>query len=74
VTRYTDQSLVSVNGPVIVAANSSQRVTFIEVPNDINAMIDIWKIVGVVLLLLSASRSFEMETLEFLNLLMLHGS
>lgn len=73
VKRYTDQSITEINGPVTVVANRSQRITFVEVPNDINAMIDIAKVADIVLLLVNAEHNFEMETFEFLNLLLNHG-
>lgn len=56
-------------GPVTLRAGKNKRVTFIECPNDINAMIDLAKIADLALLLIDASVGFEMETFEFLSLL-----
>lgn len=70
----TDLKLIDIRGPITVVANRSQRITFIEVPNDINAMCDVAKIADLVLLMVNAERNFEMETFEFLNLLMSHGT
>lgn len=73
VQRYTDQIIAEVKGPITVIANKVTRITFIEVPNDINAMTDAAKIADIVLLVVNAEHNFEMETFEFLNLLMSHG-
>ena len=47
--------------------------TFIECPNDINAMLDLSKIADLVLLVIDASLGFEMETFEFISILKLSG-
>jgi ribosome biogenesis protein BMS1 len=47
---------------------------FVEVPNDMCAMIDIAKVADLVLLLIDAKFGFEMETFEFLNIMQVHGS
>lgn len=41
-------------------AGKSRRLTFIECPNDINAMIDIAKVADLVLMTIDASFGFEM--------------
>lgn len=46
---------------------------FVEVPNDMCAMIDIAKVADLVLLLIDAKFGFEMETFEFLNIMQVHG-
>jgi ribosome biogenesis protein BMS1 len=56
-----------------LAKGKQRRLMFVEVPNDINAMIDIAKVADLVLLLIDAKFGFEMETFEFLNLLQAHG-
>ncbi|KAI8868743.1 DUF663-domain-containing protein [Ramicandelaber brevisporus] len=73
VRRYAKQSPTTVNGPITVVAGKKRRLTFIECPNDINAMIDIGKTADLVLLTVDASFGFEMETFEFLNILQTHG-
>jgi ribosome biogenesis protein BMS1 len=73
IKRYTGQVIHVVKGPVTVVANRSQRITFLEVPSDLNAMMDAAKIADVALLLVNAEHNFEMETFEFLNLLLSHG-
>jgi ribosome biogenesis protein BMS1 len=73
VKRYSDQSIHEIKGPVTVVANRSQRLTFLEVPCDLNAMTDSAKVADLVLLVVNAEHGFEMETFEFLNLLLSHG-
>jgi len=43
-------------------STKKQRITIIECPNDLRAMIDLSKIADIVLLLIDASLGFEMET------------
>ncbi len=56
-------------GPITLRSSKSQRVTFIECPNDINSMIDLAKVADLALLLVDASIGFEMETFEFLSIM-----
>ena len=56
-----------------VVTGKMRRITFIECNNDINSMIDIGKIADLVLLMIDGSFGFEMETMEFLNVLQAHG-
>ena len=44
-----------------------------ECNNDINSMIDIAKVADIVLLMIDGNFGFEMETMEFLNILAPHG-
>jgi ribosome biogenesis protein BMS1 len=60
VKHYTRQNLTEIKGPISVVASKKRRVTFFEVPNDINAMIDIGKVADLVLLMVDASFGFEM--------------
>ncbi|KAJ1725171.1 Glycoside hydrolase 2 (Mannanase, beta-galactosidase) [Coemansia erecta] len=73
VRRYTKHMLSEIRGPVTIVSGKKQRITFLECPNDINAMTDVAKVADLVLLVLDASYGFEMETFEFLNLLQTHG-
>ncbi|KAJ2235333.1 Glycoside hydrolase 2 (Mannanase, beta-galactosidase) [Coemansia sp. RSA 485] len=73
VRRYTKHTLSEIRGPVTVVSGKKQRLTFLECPNDINAMTDVAKVADLVLLVLDASYGFEMETFEYLNLLQTHG-
>eukprot|EP00899_Mesostigma_viride_P005993 jgi/Mesvir1/15395/Mv06582-RA.1 len=73
VKRYTKHNLSEVKGPITVVSGKSRRLTFIEVPNNMNAMVDCAKFADLVLLMIDGSFGFEMETFEFLNILMTHG-
>ncbi|WFD22651.1 Glycoside hydrolase 2 (Mannanase, beta-galactosidase) [Malassezia equina] len=73
IRRYSKHTLAHINGPVTVVSGKSRRITFIECKCDINSMIDIGKIADLVLLMIDGSFGFEMETMEFLNVLQAHG-
>ena len=73
VRNFTKQSLTDIKGPVTIISGKKRRLTFIEVNNDINAMIDAAKVADLVLLLVDASFGFEMEVFEFLNICQTHG-
>jgi len=73
IRNFTKQNLTNVQGPVTIISGKKRRITFIECSNDVNAMIDVAKIVDLVLLLVDASFGFEMEVFEFLNICQVHG-
>ncbi|KNC52613.1 uncharacterized protein AMSG_08477 [Thecamonas trahens ATCC 50062] len=73
VKHYTRYSLGEIKGPVTVVSSKARRLTFIEVPNELNAMIDAAKVCDLVLLVIDASYGFEMDTFEFLNIAQNHG-
>ena len=73
VKHYTLRNLKEVKGPVTVVTSKTRRTTFVEVPNDLSAAVDIAKVADLVLLLIDAAYGFEMETFEFLNVLQAHG-
>lgn len=73
IRRYTKHTLAEIKGPVTVVTGKKRRVTFIECNNDINSMIDVGKVADLVLLMVDGSFGFEMETMEFLNVLQSHG-
>jgi GTP-binding protein required for 40S ribosome biogenesis len=56
-------------GPITVVTSKKQRLTFIECPNELEAMIDMAKVADIVLLMIDGNYGFEMETMEFLNIL-----
>merc|ERR1712147_216175 len=62
-----------VKGPISVITGKRRRITFLEVPNDLNALIDISKVCDLALLCVNAKRGFEMEIFEFLNISQVHG-
>lgn len=69
VKYYTRQKISEIKGTITIRSGKNQRITFIECPNDINAMIDYAKIADLALLLVDGSLGFEMETFEFLSIL-----
>ncbi|ORY75803.1 hypothetical protein BCR37DRAFT_172552 [Protomyces lactucae-debilis] len=73
VKRFSKHSLTEVTGPITVVSGKHRRLTFIECANDLNAMMDVAKIADLVLLLIDGNFGFEMETMEFLNILAPHG-
>uniref|UniRef100_A0A915CWA7 Bms1-type G domain-containing protein n=1 Tax=Ditylenchus dipsaci TaxID=166011 RepID=A0A915CWA7_9BILA len=73
VKHYIRQGMTDIKGPITIVTGKRRRVTFIEVPNDINAMIDAAKVADLILLLIDASFGFEMETFEFINICQVHG-
>ncbi|VDK70447.1 unnamed protein product [Onchocerca ochengi] len=73
VKHYVRHTLTEIRGPVTIVTGKTRRVTFVEVSNDLNSMIDIAKVADLVLLMVDASYGFEMETFEFLNICQVHG-
>ncbi|KAF7458090.1 ribosome biogenesis protein BMS1 [Cryptosporidium felis] len=73
VKNYTKYNLNVIDGTVTLVSSKNRRLTFVECPNDMHGMIDAAKVADLVLLLIDASFSFEMETFEFLNILQVHG-
>lgn len=60
-------------GPITVVTSKKQRLTFVECPNELEAMVDIAKVADIVLLMIDGNYGFEMETMEFLNILAATG-
>lgn len=74
IKRYTKHSLSSLAGPLTVVTSKRRRLTFIECPADsLASMIDVSKIADIVLLMIDGNFGFEMETMEFLNVLSSSG-
>lgn len=73
IMNFTRQKVNEVKGTVTIRSTKNQRITFIECPTDMQAMMDLAKIADLVLLVIDASIGFEMETFEFLCLLHNHG-
>ncbi len=57
--------MTDVKGPITIISGKKRRVTFIEVPNDINGMVDAAKVADLVLLLIDAHFGFEMVWMIF---------
>jgi ribosome biogenesis protein BMS1 len=73
VFHFTKQKVTTVRGTITLRTNRNQRITFFECPTNMQAMVDVAKVVDLALLLIDASIGFEMETFEFLCLLHNHG-
>ena len=74
VRRYTKHALSTPSGPLTVVASKKRRLTLLEVPSDsLASMIDAAKIADMVLLMIDGNFGFEMETMEFLNVLSASG-
>ncbi|KAI1168265.1 GTP binding protein Bms1 [Nemania serpens] len=73
VKRYTKETMSDPTGPITVVTSRKQRLTFVECPAELSAMVDIAKIADVVILLIDGNFGFEMETMEFLNILSATG-
>lgn len=52
----------------------NRRITFVEVNNDINCMIDVAKVADLVLMLIDITVGIEMEAFEFLEICRAHGT
>lgn len=74
IKNFTNQRFSNINGPVTIVAGKKRRLTFIEVNNDINCMIDIAKVADVILMLIDATFGIEMEVFEFLEICRAHGT
>lgn len=73
IRRLTKTTVTEVKGPITVVSGKRRRLTFMEVNNDLNSMIDAAKIADLVLLLIDGNFGLEMETMEFLNIAQHHG-
>ncbi|KAG9247069.1 hypothetical protein BJ878DRAFT_565229 [Calycina marina] len=73
VKRYSKEALSNPQGPITVVSSKKQRLTFLECPNELEAMVDLSKVADVVLLMIDGNFGFEMETMEFLNVLASSG-
>lgn len=73
IKKLTKSTITEVKGPITVVSGKRRRLTFIEVNNDLNSMVDAAKIADLVLLLIDGNFGLEMETMEFLNIAQHHG-
>ncbi|KAL7632419.1 UNVERIFIED_CONTAM: hypothetical protein RMT77_017273 [Armadillidium vulgare] len=74
IKNYTKQKVSKIEGPITVVVGKKQRLTFLEVKNDINSMVDVAKIADVVLLMIDITIGFEMEVFEFLEICRAYGT
>lgn len=73
VRRYSKETLTDPQGPITVVTSKKQRLTFVECPNELEAMVDLAKVADIILLMIDGNYGFEMETMEFLNILAATG-
>ncbi|CAK0874578.1 unnamed protein product, partial [Prorocentrum cordatum] len=73
VKHYARQQVVKLQGPVTLVSGRHRRLTIMECPQDMGAMLDLAKVADLVLLMIDASFGFELETFEFINVLQVHG-
>jgi ribosome biogenesis protein BMS1 len=74
IKRYTKHTLSTPVGPLTVVTSKRRRLTFLECPSDsIASMIDVSKIADIVFIMIDGNFGFEMETMEFLNILSSSG-
>ncbi|OAA32307.1 ribosome biogenesis protein (Bms1) [Moelleriella libera RCEF 2490] len=73
VRRYAKETLSDPQGPITVVTSKKQRLTFLECPNELEAMVDVAKVADIILLMIDGNFGFEMETMEFLNILAATG-
>ncbi|OTB03285.1 hypothetical protein M426DRAFT_321848 [Hypoxylon sp. CI-4A] len=73
IRRYTKETISEPQGPITIVTSKKQRLTFVECPNELEAMVDIAKVADIVLLMIDGNYGFEMETMEFLNILAATG-
>jgi ribosome biogenesis protein BMS1 len=70
---FTHKVVNEVRGPVTLLSSKSKRLSFFEGKADIHQFIDISKIADLVIFTVDACSGLEMETFEFLSLLVSHG-
>lgn len=73
VLHWSRRRLAEVTGPITLSTGPGRRITLLEVPADLAAMIDAAKVADLVLLTVDGAFGFEMETFEFLNIVATHG-
>ncbi|OAA56696.1 ribosome biogenesis protein [Niveomyces insectorum RCEF 264] len=73
IRRYAKETITEPQGPITVVTSKKQRLTFLECPNELEAMVDVAKVADIVLLMIDGNYGFEMETMEFLNILAATG-
>ncbi|KAI1379351.1 DUF663-domain-containing protein [Hypoxylon crocopeplum] len=73
IRRYAKETITDPQGPITIVTSKKQRLTFVECPNELEAMVDLAKIADIVLLMIDGNYGFEMETMEFLNILAATG-
>ncbi|AFN83128.1 GTP-binding protein [Encephalitozoon romaleae SJ-2008] len=73
VKYFTHQLIDNPRGPVTLSPSKSKRITLFESRVDIHQFVDVSKVSDLVILTINAGSGLEMETFEFLTLLISHG-
>ncbi|ADM11642.1 GTP-binding protein [Encephalitozoon intestinalis ATCC 50506] len=73
VKYFTHQLLDRPRGPVTLSSSKTKRITLFESRVDIHQFVDVSKISDLVIFTINSMAGLEMETFEFLTLLMSHG-
>lgn len=58
IRHYTSYKVDQISGTITLRSNKKQRITIMECPNDITAMMDLSKVADIVILAIDASLSF----------------
>ncbi|QGI77605.1 unnamed protein product [Fusarium fujikuroi] len=61
IRRYAKETISDPQGPVTVVTSKKQRLTFVECPNELEAMVDIAKVADIVLLMIDGNYGFEYQ-------------
>lgn len=73
VKYFGHQGVAEVLGPVTLSSSRTRRITLFETRTDIHQFVDVSKVSDLVIFTINAASGLEMETFEFLTLLMSHG-
>ncbi|GBE59312.1 ribosome biogenesis BMS1 homolog [Babesia ovata] len=73
VKHYAKRNVAAVKGPITLVSSKERRLTLIECGSSMVDMLDCCKVADLVLLMIDCSFGYEMETLEFLNIMQTHG-
>ncbi|ORM41851.1 Ribosome biogenesis protein bms1 [Babesia sp. Xinjiang] len=73
VKHYAKRSVSDIKGPITLVSSKSRRITLIECGNSMSDMLDCCKVADLVLVMIDGSVGYELETLEFLNIMQTHG-
>ncbi|KMV65938.1 40S ribosome biogenesis GTP-binding protein [Encephalitozoon cuniculi EcunIII-L] len=73
VKYFTHQLIDEPRGPVTLSSSKTRRITLFESRSDIHQFVDVSKISDLVILTINGACGLEMETFEFLTLLISHG-
>ncbi|EDO07910.1 ribosome biogenesis protein family protein [Babesia bovis T2Bo] len=71
--HYSKRNVGDIKGPITLVSSSTRRLTLIECGSSVVDMLDCCKIADLVLVMIDGSVGYEMETLEFLNIMQTHG-